>query len=131
MSNKEIIKEHGKSDRLTRERDERCIPIAKTILKMITDYDNGKFGTLISSDELKKSNDDLAEKILLLLVSEKVKVNEVDFIISLIGQITNTPLNLVVGSISVHTETAFEKLWGKKRKDVDMQDLNNLLEKKS
>lgn len=129
MSNKEIIKLHDKSDKLTRERDDRCLPVAKCIIKMIVEFKGGKFGSLVSAEQAIKSVDKLALDILALLLNENVKVNEISYIFTLIEQIVRTPKDIVIESVNAHFSKADNKLWGKDLKDVTVGDLEKVLKK--
>jgi len=115
--------EESKPD-LTKERDDRCIPVAKLILKLIADSDL-KLGSMNSQD-LIDSNASIAEKILALFLDQNVFVGEIDYIFTLAQQAYINSQYLVVRSYNHTKETCDTKLWGKTLTELQISDINKV-----
>ncbi len=110
------------SDKLTKQRDERCIPIVYKIIKMTADY-KGKIKPGMSQMEVRNEYDDLARNVLKLLLDKNVLVNDTSYIFSLIHQINDTVKDIVEQSLIVHMDKAESNLWGKDPAKITMQNL--------
>jgi len=106
---------------LTKERDERCEPIAKAVLKAVSDFN----GPALSNDRLAfvKAYDPLIMQILEILREADVPIEEWGYIM----QIAQVPLdhvkNYVGETISKNITEAMNHYWGKDEGKITLTDL--------
>lgn len=118
---KDIVKEHERD--LTKERDERCVPVAKEVLNMIAAVD-GLAGN-VKPELLEKCYDQVAKDILQLYLDKNILVSEANFVQQLVLQIINESLGIVSISINNNLKNIEKMMFGGKDvRDVGMQELD-------
>ena len=110
----------------TKQRDEKCIPIAKEIIKLICE-NNGSIGDVKQKKAIKEY-EDLEVKILNLYLENDLTSLEIDYIQQLALQAIDMPMNLVKASVISSYDRATEKVWGKAFEDVTFKDLDKILQ---
>ena len=116
-------KDHEKD--LSKERMDRCIPVAKEVMKLIAAHD-GVMGD-VTQDQMDESYDGVAKSILQLYLDKNILVSEVNFINSLMQQIIGGPLNIVSGAVNRQLKTAEQSVFGKDLPEVTFQELDVFL----
>jgi len=122
----QLKKEEKKSvENLTKARDERCIPIAKKVLNIITES-NPLIGSK-KSKEVAESYTPIAEKILRLGLEENVVVDDLSYIFRLVLEAVDMTQQFVSESMGKSVDNAQTILWGKEEGKVTFKDLNKVL----
>lgn len=111
---------------LTKERNEKCIPIAKEVLGLISKYD-GPIGD-IKNEDIVEDYEDLEVEILKLYLKNKLTASEVTYIQQLVLQAVDVPLNFVKQSIFESWDRAMEVKFGKPEEEVTLEDLDKILQ---
>jgi len=114
------------SNQLTKQRDNRCIPIAKEIIKKLAEYET-PMGSFLTPEKTKQDYTPLAEDILKLLLEKDVLVGDVSFIFQLALQPYQFLKELVTDSVNDSITKAAEKFWGKEETKVTMKELDKVL----
>ena len=127
MSYAKIEKKIKQKERnLTQERNERCVPIAHDILKLIANTD-GPLGD-VTAQEFKDAYKPLVLQIMETYLAKDTIIHETDFIKRLMLQKVETISDMVAASINEGVERLLEqKLWKKPEKEVTFGDVDKLL----
>lgn len=110
---------------LTAIRDERVIPVARKVLKLIADYD-GAVGQ-VNADGLRASYAPLAKDILQVYLDHDIKSGDLTYIIELIGQMVQSPLGVVHVSHNANMERLEEKILGIRVADITYKQMDAIL----
>jgi len=110
----------------TEQRDKKCIPIAKKIIKLICEND-GSIGDVKQKKAIKEYKE-IQIKILKLYLENDLTSLEIDYIQQLALQAIDMPMNLVKASVISSYDRATEKVWGKAFEDVTFKDLDRILQ---
>lgn len=110
---------------LTKERDDRCIPVAKEVLKMIAAADG--FAGNTKQELIQQSYDQLAKDILQYYLDNNILVSEANFIGQLILQIINASMSIVSTSINTNLTNVQKMAFGKDINEVTFKELDDIL----
>ena len=110
---------------LTKQRDKKCIPIAKKVLQLISDY-GVEIGD-IKEDKAIKHYKELQEKIIKYYLLNELTSGEVNYVQQLVLQAVDVPLNFIKASIIDSYDRATEKLFGKPEIEINLVDINKIL----
>lgn len=113
---------------LTKERDKKCIPIAKKVIELISKHD-----VMIGNVEKEKTIEyykGLEEKIIKFYLLKELTSGEVSYVQQLVLQAVDIPLNFVKASIIDSYEKATEKVFGKPEREINLSDINKILTNK-
>jgi len=110
----------------TKLREERCVGVAKQVLKLIAEYEGLKLGD-VKQEELIKYYKDLVQDIKALYLKENILLSDIAYIKKLLLQpievtdfLLNQNFNKLLGDVQ-------DKLWGKDRNEATVGDLDRLL----
>jgi len=110
---------------LDKERDERCVPIAREALKIVAAY-HGELGD-VAPTVLATSYNKLAESLLKYYLEKNVRMDEFNYINKLMLQAVSTVNDKVANSINMSLEIAQKKTFGKAIGEVTMKELDAFL----
>lgn len=116
------------NSKLTKERDEACTPIARHILKMMTEQD-----LVVATSDFKTIDEcyrPLTEKILAYLLEQDVKIDNLNYVFRLLGEMWDQTKNYTLESINKSLSIASGIHWGKDPAAVTMSDLDKVLKSK-
>mgnify|MGYP001559969118 CR=1 FL=1 len=117
----------GAVDRnLTEERDKRCISIATEIIKFIGEQENLGF-VESNSEKVADIYTPITSKIIQMMFDKNLKLDDIDYVFRLIRVPHDHLQTFVSSSMNRNLEKANEKLWGRKREDIDFKQLDSLL----
>ena len=111
---------------LTKERDLELIPVARGILRIISEADLA-LGNLHAHDNSKY--DAAAKQILELLLKYNVKYVDKDYVFQLVLQPFEIVREVVSKSLSVSFDRSLERSFGKEFRQVTLGDLDKVLKK--
>jgi hypothetical protein len=117
-----VVKGQEKIERdLTKERDERCMPIAAQVLKMIGDFE----ATMDSTDRVAyvRAHDPLIASIVDLLQEKDIPVAEWAFVMKLAQIRFDHAKNWVGETIIKNMDQVLEDFWGKEGEEVTFSDI--------
>ena len=117
-----------KEDKDLKKREEegldRCIPVAKKIIKIITNHDY-KLGVL-SDKEKDEVFDPIAKEVIQLMVDKDLLYLEKDLVFQLVFQALEETKNKVVNSLHLSWELAVKNYFdGKDIVDLTLKDLDS------
>lgn len=116
---------------LTKQRNERCEPVAKEIYKIIAKSDIGFIPSNDQKDRDKfiKQYDPLIKEIVNILKERNIPVNEWNYIV----QIAQVPFDhvktYVAETVNFNINEALTYLWGKEEKELTFEDIEGVLKK--
>lgn len=124
-SNKEKI-ENVEQDKLNKERDARCVPIA---LQMIEEFGSFKKHNLTSQNKTEtfEAYNELAKKFVKAMLYANIPVGEYNYIHQLILKGFEEMNSIVLESINKHLRDAQEKKFGCQIYEIPFQDLHEIL----
>lgn len=115
-----------KAKDLTQERNDRCVPLAHEILRLIAETD-GPLGDATAS-EFKEAYKPLVLKIMETYLAKDTIIHETDYVKRLMMQKVETISEMVAASINEGVERLLEqKLWKKPEKEITFGDVDKLL----
>lgn len=112
---------------VTKERDDRCVPVAKEVIKLIAAVD-GLAGN-VKPELLRESYDGVAKDILQLYLDKEIQISEINFVGQLVLQIVNQVTDIVNNSVNHSLKKAEVKVFGKEMREVTFKELDELLQK--
>lgn len=117
-----IKKNSDKVERdLTKERNDRCVPVAKKVLKLIGEFN----GSVLIEDRMKfvKEYDELVMKVLEVIKESGIPVAEWGYV----SQLAFVPLdhvkNYVSETINLNLSEVLSHMWGKDEMAVTLEDI--------
>lgn len=124
---KDVQKALDKQERdLTKERDDRCIPVARELLKLIAEYEEGMLLNT-NPDKFRKSYYKLEDQILDMLRDKDMPIHDWGYIVKL-ALVPFDHLQAFVTDTLLKTEdAAIDAMWGKDGKTVTIKDLEEKL----
>ena len=111
---------------LTKERDERCVPVAKEVMKLIINYDGLMMGT-VDVKEAMKSYKNLVQEVKATLLKNNVKINEISYIFQLAFEPLDTVKNMVIENINHQINDLRNTLFGKEFAEVTYSEMDEKL----
>lgn len=114
-------------DALHKERLERCIPVARLLLKhILAKVDEIPFGDDVqNSDEYDK----LSSELLLILLENNIRWSDRQFVFQLALQPLAFPKDIVDNALTQHWNVALTGLFGKRISELTMLDLDERLKR--
>lgn len=126
---KKVMKKAEKeAEKLTQERDERVLPLAQEVIRLMADYENGKMGN-VTREELVKSYDGLARQVLQKYLDANIQVGDIGAINQYILQAFDALNTIIVESINAHLRRIQRDAFGNEFNEIDMQKLDELLKR--
>ena len=116
------IKDEGK--KLNKERFERCVPIARKIIKLIAEADL-PIGETHAHDNTKYNS--VAKEILAIMLKHEAKYVDKDFIFQLILQPFDQLKGIVFMSLGDSLDKAIDKKFGKDFRELTLRDMDKIL----
>ena len=123
MFDKVKKKDEKKIQDLTKERNDKCIPIANEVLKLML---SGKVEDK-SIEELMKDYSDIARDVVKLYLEKDLKLSDVDYVHKLVYQTYDVTARLVQDTLNGHLKRTQKEYWGKDPEDVTTSDLHKKL----
>lgn len=117
-----IIKEKD----LTKERDERLIPLAQKIVELITEA-KLPIGDVHAHDNAKFTN--VARNILSIMLDANTKYVEKEYLFQLVFQQFDNIAQIVKKSLDESFNSAENKLFGKQYRELTLSDLDEVLKR--
>jgi hypothetical protein len=114
-----------KNEKLSKERDAVCIPIARHILKMMAEKE-----LVVATSDFKTIDESyrpLTSEILGYLLEQDIKVDYINYIFRLVGEMWEQTKNYTIESVNKSLNIAQRIHWGKEPNDVTMKDLDKIL----
>lgn len=110
---------------LTKERQKKCSPIAKEILKIISD----KCGDLGETDNKKllESFKPATEDTIELFLKNDIKLEDTGYIMTLLHQAVECVDNILTNSMARQKMKIDSELWGKEIRDITYKDIDEKL----
>lgn len=112
---------------LDKERDERCIPIAQKIVKILGSSDNLSLGENVSHEKRIECYDPLFAEIMTELKEKNIKWSEVPYVFTLVFQAYEFMKNIVTLSMNAQMKRAEDVLWKMDADEIKIQDVDNVL----
>lgn len=115
---------------LTRERDARCVPVAKAILRLIAENEGGELGSVPAEGlEAKRASwFATTEKALSVLLQANVTLSEVNYVQQLVLEAQNNVMTVCAESINDSVRRMQQKLLGGKHlEDVSLAQVDTIL----
>ena len=120
-----LFKKKDKEKDLTRERNEKVIPIAQDVLKLVADAALPMGDNVHAHDNVKF--DAVSKKILELLLEKDIKYVDTNFLFQLVLQPLEIIKETVVLSLKRSFDLAETKAMGKEYREITLQDMDNLI----
>ena len=114
------------SEKLDKERDKKCIPLAKEYLQSILDGNLSLNGRL-KEEELKNEYEPIVLKILDSYLEKEVTIIEAGYIVKLVREMIDNTNNLLVSSVNESLRIAEKKLFGMDKQDMTFSKLDEIL----
>lgn len=115
---------------LTKKRDEKCVPLARHLLKLLTKK-AGKIGSSEDAHQMKLTWIPAAKEALQLYLEADLTLDEVNYIHKLVLQAIGDVENLVVDSLNDSLTRLQKKLFdGKILSELSLKKMDNLLKTK-
>ena len=111
----------------TKLREERCIVIAKQVLKMTADYKGLKLGD-IPQEKLSVHYKDLVQNIKALYLEKDILLSDIGYIKKLLLQPFDIVDFILNENFNKLLSDAQDKMWGKDREEATVGDLHKILE---
>lgn len=113
----------------TAEREARCVPVAKEIVKLIGSFDQGMIGeaTTTQAQEYVNSYFELVKQIMELLLARNVIIDEIPYIMSLVMMPFDYATNLLKNSMQANVARLEVKTFGKQLGELGMADVDKFL----
>jgi len=108
-------------------RDERCIPMAREVLKAIANQPNLALGSDVSEKERIECYESIFNKIMDYFRELDVPLKDIGYVFTLVTQGLNFTKDLVTMSMDNNVKRADSKLWGKNTDDLTVQDVDKVL----
>ncbi len=115
-----------KVEKLSIEREVRCIPVAQEIIKLISEKDM-KMGAYVTEEERRECYGSLSKDILEYMKERDIKFNETAFCFALVLEVVNHTKDMIQNSLQMSMDFCDEKLWGKEFNKITLQDMDDLL----
>jgi len=112
---------------LTQEREDRCIPVAKKILKIIAEKENSVMGAA-ERGQIVEEYDIILVEVIDLLKKEEVKMIDVNYILQLVLQPLAHLQQYMAESIGKWEKKMFAGIYGKPYGQETLVDLEKKLE---
>ena len=122
-----LFKYNGKEKDLTKERNERLIPVAQKIIGLIVEMEL-PMGNVNAHDNPKFTA--AAKTILEEMLDANVKYVDIDFLFQLALQPLDNILQIVKKSLSESFNSAETKLFRKEYREITLVDLDRVLKEK-
>ena len=117
-----------KSKVATDNRNERCVPVAKEVLKIIAKHD-----PLLHDqqhfDKIAESYTPISEEIMQLMFDKDLLYTEVQYVWSLVLVAFEKSREFVTESVENSLDKIMDIQWGKAKKDVTLGDMDKVLRK--
>jgi hypothetical protein len=115
---------------LTMERNERCIPLAEELAKIIAASPDFVIVETASESSLQKHSD-ISEKVLQFFLDNNVAVGEISYIFQLMYAPFDSVKLMVENSINMHLKKAQDILFEKDAEKITIGDLDKILKTKT
>lgn len=126
MSYNKIKKNEEKIERdLTKERNERCVPIAQEVLKRLGKFVENNSSPVLPDDRASfvKAYDPLIIEILGVLQETKLPLSEWGYVMQLALVPAEHVKNYVAETINKNISEVLDDMWGKSESDVTLEDI--------
>lgn len=118
-------------DKEFKKRLERCVPVAKEILKMVVEADlpMGEFSDKkgVMNDDIRNTYESFSAKVLAHMLQSNICYMDKNFIFQLILQPFDQTKEIVLNAVSKSFERTEEILFGKDLLDVNFDDIHKIL----
>lgn len=109
---------------LEQERNDRCVPVAREIMKLLLDkYDTIQMGSEVSDIDRLACYEPLFAEVMKLFLKHNVRIKEVGFIMTLVTQPVAFLKDIVDVSNASNKSMAEAYLWKLPKDEKDTQDL--------
>ena len=126
---KKIMQKAQKVEKdLTRERNERAIPLAKELMKMMANFEDHKMGDVTREDLLKAYNP-LAVQLLQKYLDANIQVQDVGAIHQFILQAYDTLNTIIVESLNAHIRRVQREAFGCDLDELQLKKLDDMLKR--
>lgn len=118
------------NDKLSIDRDNRCVPIAIEILKEATSH--AEIGKSIGFQADDKSHKEVSKHMQLFMINKfldnGIKVSDVGYIFRLCTSVTDLLQEIMKINLEENLKRADTFIWGKEQREITFQDLHAVLE---
>lgn len=128
MFNKVKNKMKKEEKDLTKERDDRCVPIAKEFLSLVGKYEKGIIGDG-KNEEIAESYRPLAKQILEMYLEKNIRVHESGYIHRLVLQSFQTVQDIIINSLNESLKKAEKEMWGKEASEITIKEIDEKIKK--
>ena len=125
MFNKQQKEQQKALENASKARDERCIPLAKELIKLIA-TENAIVGSQ-KSKEVVDNYTKVATVVLNYLLAKNVMFDDVSYIFRLVLEHFQATQDFVVQSLNNSMSKCSDILWKKESSKVSMEDVDKLL----
>lgn len=110
-----------------KEREEKCVPIAKDILKLIGNFECELVG--LSPQETQKAHDPLIKEILAVLLKYNIALGDISYVMQMVEARFNHVQQWTSASVNQNVSSALQMMWGKHEDEVSFEDIEAVFEK--
>jgi hypothetical protein len=113
---------------LTKERDDKCIPIVLEILSDLANTPDLHIGSEVTTDSANVYYSDyVQDKVLPILMRENIKIDDISYVFKLILQPITFISEKVHTTIDTREDEAIDLLFGKAKRDTTVNDIQDIL----
>lgn len=113
---------------LTKITNDRCLPVAREVLKMIGNYEDNIFG-VYDQKEANKKYKQLVQDIKSLMLEKNLLLSDINYILKAILQPIDAVKYIINENFNKLLEDSQNKFWGKPKDEVTIKDLDEQLQK--
>lgn len=125
---KQIIKKQIKEERdLTKERDDRILPVVQSFFQIIADKKDVVAGNCFTEEQRVKYYQDVYLKLIDVFEKNNLRIEEGAYMFRVCMQVIEFAKNITENSVDMNLEKANKILWGKEFKKLTINDLDKLL----
>lgn len=126
MNANKLLKEQAKeAERLTNERNERCVPVAKEALRYIVEADLSLGDK--THEEMLKEYSPVVERLLQKMLDTNLPTRDINYIKQIMLEPIEKTCNLLFGSIDATLKEAAKRKWGKNESDLTLGEIDEFL----
>lgn len=118
------------SDKLSTDRDNRCVPVAVDIMKQLTNHaDLAKSIGFLAEDKAHKAvSKDMQLIMINAFLDKECKISDVGYVFRLCTSMVDLLQEIMKINLEENLKRADKFVWGKESKELTFQDLHKVLE---
>jgi len=116
----------NKEEKLSKEREGRCIPVARKIMEIMAEKDM-KIGMNVTDTERRECYGSICKEVLAYMQGRDIRFQETAYCIKLVHEAVQHISDMLQNSLQMSMDACDTKLWGKEVADVTIQDMVDIV----